>query len=256
MSDLDRAAVARALTSAVATIWPITTPARLTSLTAGHNNLVYRVEAPANPPRILRVYRNHTDADRVHHEVALLAALRDAPLPYAPLPYAPLPFAVPTPLATHAGALVHQLPVEDGVLSSTLAVLWTELAGTYPDLADTDQAHAVGAALAAIDPASLPGRAVPPLKDLRRRVSAPDDVEDAFRQLPLLARETADLLRLLHLVESEIPPLYAHLPQQIIHADLDPSNVLLDGARVTGVLDFEFSHYDLRLDDLVCLLTW
>lgn len=105
MRDLDAipdaaAVAARALTAltpAVATIWPITTPARLTPLGDGQNGLVYRIEAPVTPPCILRVYRNHADIERVHYELAVLAALRDAPLP----------FAVPTPLATRAGALVH-----------------------------------------------------------------------------------------------------------------------------------------------------
>lgn len=254
MHDLDTTAVARALTPAVATIWPITPPARLTPLGAGQNSLVYRVKASTNAPCILRVYRNHADVARVHHELALLAALRDAPLP----------FAVPTPLATRAGALVHQLHVEEDILSGALAVLWMELAGMHPDPADEGQAEAAGAALAlldlalaAIDPATLPGHATPPLNELRRRVSAPADIEDALLQLPLPAQDTAELLRLLHVVEAQVPPLYGHLPQQLVHADFDPSQVLLDGARVTGIIDFEFSHSDLRLADLVVpLAVW
>lgn len=252
MDDLG-AAVARALTLALATIWPIATPARLTPLTAGRNNLVYRVEASAHPPRILRVYRNHADVDRVRYEVALLAALHDVPLP----------FAVPTPLATRAGAFVHQLPVADDVLSGALAVLWTQVAGTHPDPADESQAEVVGEALAlldlalaAIDPTALPGRATPPLRDLRRRVSAPDDIEAVLLQLPLPAEDTAYLMRQLHWVEAQILPLYASLPQQLVHGDIGPSNVLMDGARVTGVLDFEFSHYDLRITDPLVPLSW
>jgi homoserine kinase type II len=250
MSDLDAAAVARTLTQAITTIWPITTPARLTPLGAGQNSLVYRVETSASAPCILRVYRNHADVARVHHELAMLAALAPAPLP----------FAVPTPLATRAGALVHPLPVEDDILLGTLAVLWTELPGTHPDPADEDQAEAVGVALAlldralaAIDPATLPGHesATPPLNKLRRRVSAPDDIEDALLQLPLPAQDTAELPRLLRVVEAEVPLLYAHLPQQLVHADVDQSQVLMDGARVTAILDFEFCHVDLRIYDLV-----
>jgi homoserine kinase type II len=254
MSDLDPEVVARALTSAIANIWPITAPARLTLLGDGQNSLVYRVEAFTCQPCILRISRNHADADRIHYELAVLAALRDASLPYA----------VPTPLATCAGTLVHQLPIEDSFLPGALAVLWTEIAGTHPYPAQVGQAEAAGAALAlldlalaAIDPATLPGRARPPLKDLRRRVSAPDDIEEALLQLPLSPQDTAELLRLLHLVEAEIPPLYAHLPQQLVHADFDPSQVLMDGVHVMGIIDFEFVHYDLRIDDLsVPLALW
>src|SRR5258706_1191880 len=135
MDDVNTAVVARALTAAVATIWPLATPVRLTPLTAGHNRLVYRIEASATgPPRILHVYRHHANVARVRYELALFAALRDALLP----------FAVPTPLATRAGEFVHHLQVDAGVLSGALAVLWTEVVGTHPDPADEGQAEAAG----------------------------------------------------------------------------------------------------------------
>src|SRR5215469_13304758 len=105
LSDLDAAAVAPALTALVTTVWPITTLARLTPLGDGQNSLVYRVEAAGSAPCILRVSRNHADVARVHYELAVLAALRNMPLP----------FAVPTPHATHAGGLIHQLPPEDSI---------------------------------------------------------------------------------------------------------------------------------------------
>jgi homoserine kinase type II len=252
MDELDAAAAA-ALTTALVTAWPMAPPIRLMPLTAGRNNLVYRVEAPASPPCILRVYRNHADVDRVRHEVALLAALRDTPLP----------FAVPTPLATRAGALVHQLPADDDALAGALAVLWTHLDGTHPDPADAGEAEATGAALALLDialaaitPAALPGRATLPIGELRRRVSAPDDVEGALLRLPLAREDVAALLGQLESVEVAIAPLYASLPQQLVHGDVGPSNVLMDGARVTGMLDFEFSHPDLRIWDLLVPLSW
>jgi homoserine kinase type II len=252
MDDRD-AAMTRALTRVVATAWPMASPTRLTPLTTGQNSLVYRVAASAGPPRILRVYRNHADVARVHHELALLAALRDASLP----------FAVPAPVATRAGALVHQLPDDDDLPPRALVVLWTEMAGTHPDPADAAQAEAGGAALAqldralaAIDATALPGRATPPVRELRRRVSAPEDVEAAILRLPFPAADTASLVEQLISSEEMVPPLYASLPQQLVHGDIDPSNVLMDGARVTGLLDFEFAHHDLRIWDLVVPLSW
>ena len=252
MDNLD-AAVVNALAGAVVTIWPITPPARLAPLTGGVNNLVYRVETSASPAHVLRVYHNHADVDRVRHEVALLAALRAAALP----------FAVPTPLATRMGVLVHTLELENDQLAGALAVVWTEVAGTHPDPADHGQAEATGAALAlldmalaAVDPTTLPGRATLPLRDLRRRVSAPDDIEAALLQLPLPAEDTASLMDQLRVAETQIPLLYASLPQQLVHADIGPSNILVDGAQVTGVLDFEFAHSDLRIADLLVPLSW
>lgn len=251
MDDRD-AAVAHALTGAVVTTWTVTPPARLTPLTNGVNNLVFRVETAAGPPRILRIYRNHADLDRVRHEVALLAALRAATLP----------FAVPTPLPTRTGALIHILQLDDDWLAGALAVLWTELAGTHPDPVNHAQAEAAGAALALLDIAlaainatTLPGRAAPPLRKLRQRVSAPDDIETALLQLPLPPEDTASLVDHLRSAETHILPLYASLPQQLVHADLDLSNILMEGPRVSGVLDFEFAHVDLRIADLQVLMS-
>jgi homoserine kinase type II len=253
MDEPDAAALL-ALSSEVAAIWPLTPPARLMSLTTGQNSLVYRVEDSAGVRRILRVYRNHSDLGRVQHETALLAALRNARLP----------FAVPTPLATRAGALVHQLQLVDRILCGALAVLWEELPGAHPDPADDEQAQAAGTALAlldlalaAIDPSSLSGCATPPYKELRWRVSAPDDIEDILLQLPLPANDTAELLSQLHVVEAQLPRLYDYLPQQLIHGDFDPSQVLMDGAQVTAIIDFEFSRCDLRIAELaVPLALW
>ena len=45
--------------------------------------------------------------------------------------------------------------------------------------------------------------------------------------------------------------LYAgRLPQQIVHRDLDPSNLLTDNSRVAAVFDFEAARPDLRAFDL------
>ena len=158
---------------------------------------------------------------------------------------------------------MHTLELENDQLAGALAVVWTEVAGTHPDPADHGQAEATGAALAlldmalaAVDPTTLPGRATLPLRDLRRRVSAPDDIEAALLQLPLPAEDTASLMDQLRVAETQIPLLYASLPQQLVHADIGPSNILVDGEQVTGVLDFEFAHSDLRIADLLVPLSW
>ena len=135
--------------------------------------------------------------------------------------------------------------------------------GHDSDPADHGQAEATGAALAlldmalaAVDPTTLPGRATLPLRDLRRRVSAPDDIEAALLQLPLPAEDTASLMDQLRVARTTIPLLYASLPQQLVHADIGPSNILVDGEQVTGVSDFEFAHSDLRIADLLVPLSW
>ena len=41
------------------------------------------------------------------------------------------------------------------------------------------------------------------------------------------------------------------LPAQVCHLDMSPSNVLIDGDRAVGVLDFEVAGLDLRVTDFV-----
>jgi Ser/Thr protein kinase RdoA (MazF antagonist) len=60
---------------------------------------------------------------------------------------------------------------------------------------------------------------------------------------------------LLEETQTLAPALYQSLPQQIIHRDYDQSNILMEGDSVTGVLDFEFCGYDLRILDLAYALS-
>ncbi len=46
------------------------------------------------------------------------------------------------------------------------------------------------------------------------------------------------------------------LPQQVLHRDYGPSNMLMDDERVTAILDFEFAGVDLRLFDLCVAISW
>jgi len=43
--------------------------------------------------------------------------------------------------------------------------------------------------------------------------------------------------------------LFDKLPKQLIHRDLNPSNILFDGGEVTGFIDFDLSHRNVRLFD-------
>jgi Ser/Thr protein kinase RdoA (MazF antagonist) len=131
----------------------MTPPVRLTPLTDGINNIVYRVESASQTPYILRIYRTQTDIARMRHEVALHIALAQTLLP----------FAVPSPIPTRDGLLIKELD-ETPFIGRAVAVLWTHIPGAHPDPADVDQARAGGAALAlldraleTIDPQSLAG---------------------------------------------------------------------------------------------------
>jgi len=49
-------------------------------------------------------------------------------------------------------------------------------------------------------------------------------------------------------------PLYKKLPRQIIHKDLNPSNIMFDGAKFQGFIDFDMAQINVRLYDLCFLL--
>lgn len=244
-----------ALAAALAPAWAIPGPWHLTPLAGGTNNRVYRMATPA-PGRdyVLHLYENHADAARLRCESALLAALEEQHLP----------FAVPAPIPTRAGEPFQRLPGAAG--TEAFAALTPFFRGDHPDPGDMARTEAAGRALATLDialarvalPAEIARAAPPPMGQLRHRLGL---ALDADPLAPLVAQGIADadrarLAALLHTVESEMPALYAALPRQLIHSDYDPGNVLMEGAHVTAILDFEFAGPDLRVAELAAPLTW
>lgn len=237
--------------------WPIAGPWRLTALTQGANNLAYRVETPEGEPLVLRVLLNHTDEGRLRAEHALLARLGEAGLP----------FALPRPVPTREGLSYLRLaPLGEQV---RLLVLTPWIAGEPPDRDDAALAESAATALGMLDLAlasiELPPDQMRALPNSYRRVRsaarsrASGERPDALARLRDAGVSAEDERRVAALVadlEQQLAPLDAALPQQLIHGDFDPTNVLLEGSRVSGVLDFEFASFDLRLLDLVVALSW
>ena len=251
MPPADLAALAATLMPA----WAIPGPWRLTPLAGGTNNRIYRVETTApGEAYILRVNENHADAARLRYESAILAALADQHPS----------FGVPAPILTRAGEPYARLPDVAG--KTMLATLAPFSPGDHPDPGDPVRTEAAGRALATLDvalahvtlPADLAVVALPPLGHLRRRLGLALDADPLAPLAPLDVPDTdrAHLTALLHTVEREMPALYAALPRQLIHSDYDRGNVLMEGARVSAVLDFEFAGPDLRVAELAAPLTW
>ncbi|GHO98789.1 hypothetical protein KSF_088370 [Reticulibacter mediterranei] len=70
--------------------------------------------------------------------------------------------------------------------------------------------------------------------------------------MPISRTNSKPLQSLFAGVAEKSEELYGHLPQQLVHRDYDPSNLLMKDQRVTAVLDFEFAGIDLRIMD-VCV---
>jgi homoserine kinase type II len=228
--------------------WGIAGPWRAEPLMRGTNNLVQRVEAPTGS-YVLRVYSNTTDAARLRFERDVLAQLTETRLP----------FALPTPLPTVDGAYFLDVDTEQG---HALATLTPYIPGQPPDRDNLDQTTAAGEALGRLTLAmaqlDTPAEGISwrSSGDLARCHPFVPDPPAAFAELPLPDEKRQRLISGYAWLIERIPDLYATLPQQLAHEDFDPSNVLMEGMRVTGVLDFEFCARDLRAMDLTVASTW
>lgn len=226
-------------------------PWQFRPISQGANNLVQLVETPASGSFVLRLVRNHSNIARLNYEFELLARLQALKLS----------FAVPDPVLISGGKPYLSWPDING---SYLLILSPLLSGSFPDRTNPAQNYAAGQALAELDLAleqiniEVGPNLTPalPYGDLRHLHPLVPDPVEALAQFTLAKEERDQLEKLFEDLEREVPLLYATLPLQIIHGDYDPSNILTEGNRVTGVLDFEFSGPDLRAMDLVVALSW
>jgi homoserine kinase type II len=230
--------------------WALPEPHRWTPLANGTNNLVQRVETPGGD-YVLRAYSNHADPARVRFEQSILTQLADAGLP----------FAVPAPIPTRSGALFAQVSI-DGV--ETLATLTALIPGQHPRGGDLDQALAAGEALGLLDVALA--HIVPPDPDealswrsygdlMHCHLLVPDPLA-SIAELPVPEGARRRLLARCTWLLDHIGEVYARLPQQLLYEDCGLDNILMDGPRVTGILDFEFCARDVRPMDLTVALSW
>ncbi len=210
----------------------------------GYNNFLYRLYHGGKAlPFVLRAYGNHANPRYIHHELSVLAHLaRQA-----------LPFALPLPIPTRRGE--SYALVDDG-RTLWLLVLLPFIPGVNPDPADVAQAegaaHALGLlhrALATLEPygLSLPQ---PYIELGRVHPLVPEPLRAMHQLAPLAPPEDIAYVNAILLRIEQARTQIRRLPHQIIHGDFIPGNVLMEGARVSGVLDFENCAFNPRAMDL------
>ncbi len=233
--------------------WPIAGPWRLSPLSGGTNNLVWRVEIASGERYVLRVFPDLTQIPRLRYEAALLLALSNAGLP----------FRLPVPIMTRNGESMAFFEQEAG--AQAFATLSPFLPGERPDRNDLSLAPPAGAALAVLDKAlaALPETAIPaefePTFSFGSIVCGQAPFPDplvAVERLPVERDKVRQIQGILASVIEKVPDLYARLPQQLLHLDYDPANIFMQDHRVTAVFDFEFAGIDLRVIDLCVALSW
>ncbi len=237
------------------TAWPIAGPWRMFPLVGGTNSLVWGAEATDGQLFVLRVVPDTAQIPRLHHEAALLEALHNQGLP----------FLLPIPLKTKSGDSVVSFEQEDG--TAALATLCPLLPGRLRDRDDRtiSMTTSAASALAVLDRAfaslseiQTPDnfRPLPTFGDLAHWHPLVPDPLTAVERLSIPADQMRQIHDFLLAVLESVPDLYSRLPQQLLHRDYDSSNILIDGERVTAVLDFEFASRDIRILDLCVSISW
>jgi len=224
--------------------WPVATLRQIFPLQGGTNNRSWRVEAADGQSYVLRLT---SDAAKIRYEAALSEKQ--------------LPFLLPLPMRANNGDIL--VPFEQE--TSTLAVLYPLLPGSIPERTDPHNAFQAALTLAQLDSAlaDLPGfrplnsiQAFPRFGDLTCCHPPVSDPLTAIEHLPIEREQGHELRAYLTKTMESVESLYAQLPQQLLHRDYDPSNILMDNHRVTAVLDFEFAATDIRIIDLCVALSW
>ncbi|GAA3282743.1 phosphotransferase [Dactylosporangium vinaceum] len=221
--------------------WDLPPDAQLSPTAAGTNNHTFRVAAGGRA-WCLRVSQN-MDLGQVRAEHRLLDRLARAGLS----------FAVPAPVPRRDGTTAADSP--DGPVT-----LCEWIPGVRPDLSTEPALAALGGAAAELSTAlaAVPAHDAPfdwqggPLADLPDLAA----LERDLRAAGLDAERAAVLRDGLDRAVAAWAGIAGRLPQQVVHADLAPSNVLVDPATgaVTGILDFEVAGFWVRAVELTVAL--
>ncbi|MEK3881367.1 phosphotransferase [Paenibacillus sp. PL2-23] len=219
----------------------------------GWNNSTYILQS-ASGRSVLRLYNTHRDLDKITFEHSVLKCLAGNGLS----------FFVPEPIESREGGTVAR--VEDG--SGRFACLFRFIEGAPAEGDTADYARSFGQAagsltlaLAEADP-GLPA-VYPPYYRLMEAYPAcsPEAVREFCRRPPepfqQLEKELAVLEEAYTLATISLEGL-ERLPHQLVHGDLNGSNLLLQSTsldQVEALLDFEFCTRDIRAMEAAVILS-
>ena len=147
----------------------------------------------------------------------------------------------PKPINSQSGVSLHMLSGKPAVLISCLK---------GQDVAVPTATHCaeVGAVLAKMHVAGQSFVAQPAYQNHRNPRDAEWRIRTAEKVLPHLPADDQQLLKDTLVFQAEFDT--AQLPQGVIHADLFRDNVLFDGDKIGGLIDFYYACYDVLAYDL------
>ncbi|KWX87544.1 aminoglycoside phosphotransferase [Paenibacillus riograndensis] len=236
----------------VSQVWPEWN-GTLRKRSGGWNNTTYFVENSAHRA-VLRIYDTHRDRDKIEFEHAVLQKLGNLSLP----------FKVPVPVSTPAGETLVKLKDADGKFACMFHYIegdspTEEEAGYFESFGET--AGFLSAVLADLRPGLIP--VYRPYYELRQAYPLCSDaaIQELCLNPPRPFSGLAQELKLLYAAYDQIADSLAglkELPHQLVHGDLNASNLLLetsDHRQVAALLDFEFCTYDVRAMEPAVILS-
>jgi len=216
---------------------------------SGENNTTLFILADKEQ-YVLRIYESHQDEDKVNYEHAVLLALIEQPLS----------FSIPVPMRTKDDQTIVKTQ------SGLLAGLFRFIDGMNPALEDIDQIYSFGkgagqltAELAEVSvnqqpvyrpyydmDSTHPRCSLDQMKDFS--LHPPEDFVELTQELSMIYKQLVSF--------QDSIPLLKRLPHQLVHGDLNASNILMgrDGM-ISAILDFEFVTYDLRVMEVAVAIS-
>nr|WP_229753434.1 phosphotransferase [Paenibacillus segetis] len=221
--------------------------------TGGWNNSTYFIYNEERSS-VLRIYNTHSDHEKVEFEHTVLESLQQAQLNYR----------IPVPIKTETGETIVQL--QDG--SGKYACLFEYIEGTSPVEGCYPIAYSLGEAAGELSSvlAKIVPKVAPVYRPYYELLQAypncnPEYVLD-FCEQP--AKEFGDLYEELQIIRAAYEDIchslagIEKLPKQLVHGDLNVSNLLVDlehTSEVTALLDFEFCTIDVRAMEAAVIIT-
>lgn len=217
----------------------------------GKNNTTRIIEADGRR-YVLRVYETHRDEAKLRFEHAVLLALRERGRTGGE----PKQLLTPVPQRTPDGETVARIG-GSGPDAGKLAALFGFLDGINPALETTEQLESLGRAAGLLGSMlrdiklELPPAYRPYYEIEHTHPLCPPERVEAFCDAPPapfgeLADELHVVAHAYRRLREQLPAL-RRLPHQLVHGDLNASNVLaaVPDGEITAVLDFEFVTSDL-----------
>lgn len=225
--------------------WPDWNGSTVDGPTGWNNTTCFIHRVRENRRSVMRMYNTHRDKGKIQFELAVLNSL----------PQMPLSFKIPVPIISTSGDHVVQL--SDG--SDRYACLFAYIEGVRPE-ADSIQSvlsfgektgelvNALAVCSVGMDPV------YPPYYELLQSYPLCSEafVLDVCQRPP---QPLSDLREALLILEEAYVDICGRLdslkklPQQLVHGDLNCSNLLVDAeesSKVVALLDFEFCTRDVR----------